>query len=344
MPATAGLPGAVSTLVLRVLTIGERPGLGKPDLVTGRDLLAGQAVRPDQRPDQELSGGGRHSVDPTTQGRVDGRGGRPFTAGMGGHRGVGGGLSVGPAMTWRWLVGGAGDDLAVATVPGVTTPLPSRSIGLSPPLAAYVAAHLNPPPDPVAARLAATTRERFGRRAGMNVGEDQGRLLQWLVELSGAREVVEVGTFTGMSALWLARGLGAGGRLTCFEVDPAPLELARPAWEEAGVAERISVVIGPAADGLAALPAETTIDLAFVDADKGGYAAYVELILPRLRTGGLLALDNTLWGGAVVDPAASDADTVAIRALNDALTTRPDLDVLMLAIGDGLTLVRRRRS
>ena len=230
----------------------------------------------------------------------------------------------------------------MATVRGVTNPLPSRSIGLSPPLAAYVAAHLNPPSDPVAQRLAEATRERFGRRAGMNVGEDQGRLLQWLVELSGARDVVEVGTFTGMSALWLARGLHAGGRLTCFEVDPAPLELARTAWEEAGVAERISVVVGPAADGLAALPAGPTIDLAFVDADKGGYAAYVELILPRLRPGGLLALDNTLWGGAVVDPAAADADTVAIRALNDALAARPDLEVLMLAIGDGVTLVRHR--
>ena len=108
----------------------------------------------------------------------------------------------------------------------------------------------------------------------------------------------------------------------------------------AGVADRIDVVLGPAADGLAALPDEPHVDLAFIDADKSGYATYVDLLLPRLRPGGLLALDNTLWSGAIADPRAIDANTVALRELNDALAARDDVDVLPLTIGDGVTLVR----
>jgi caffeoyl-CoA O-methyltransferase len=218
-----------------------------------------------------------------------------------------------------------------------------RTVGMSARVSDYVDAHLNPGPDPIAHQLHAATIERFGPLSGMNIGEDQGRFFALLVELLDAKVVVEVGTFTGMSALWMARALPPGGRLTCFEVDPAPIEIARPAWESAGVADRIDVVLGPAADGLAALPDEPHVDLAFIDADKSGYATYVDLLLPRLRPGGLLALDNTLWSGAIADPRATDANTVALRDLNDALAARDDVDVLPLTIGDGVTLVRPRR-
>ena len=126
--------------------------------------------------------------------------------------------------------------------------------------------------DPVAERLAVTTQHRFPDRAMMNIGHDQGRFMQMLVEMTGARTVVEVGTFTGMSALWLARGLPVDGRLICFDLVDTYLDTAMEAWAEAGVADRIDMRIGPAADGLGALPDEAHIDLAFIDADKTGTA------------------------------------------------------------------------
>lgn len=217
-----------------------------------------------------------------------------------------------------------------------------RSFGLGQAVEAYVLDHLNPPLDPIAARLAETTAARFGGAATMSIGEDQGRLMRLLVELIGGRNVVEVGTFTGTSALWLARGVGPAGSVTCFEVDPKVIEVARTAWREAGVEERITVVLGPALDGLRALPADRSIDLAFIDADKGSYRAYAEELLERIRPGGLLLVDNTLWGGAVADPAVHDESTTSIRELNDWLLTVDDVDVVILSIGDGLTVVRRR--
>ena len=242
--------------------------------------------------------------------------------------------------------GGAADGwLAGQEAAGLLGARPSgggRTVGMSARVTDYVEAHLSPGPDPIAHDLHAATIERFGPLSGMNVGEDQGRLMALLVELLDVHVAVEVGTFTGMSALWTARALADGGRLTCFEVDPAPIAVARPAWEAAGVADRIEVVIGPAAEGLAALPAEPHVDFAFIDADKPGYATYVELLLPRLRPGGILALDNTLWSGAIADPRSQDANTLALRELNDALAAREDLDVLVLTVGDGVTLVRKR--
>jgi caffeoyl-CoA O-methyltransferase len=229
-----------------------------------------------------------------------------------------------------------------AGVRGVRPAGGGRTVAMTPELDDYLVQHLNPGPDPVAADLAVRTTARFGDLAGMNIGEHQGRFLRLLVEVTEARNVVEVGTFTGMSALWLARGLAPGGRLTCFELDPGVIELARVAWAAAGVANRITVVIGPASEGLAALPDEPTIDLAFVDADKPGYAGYVDALLTRLAPGGLVLLDNTLWGGAVVHPSADDPSTLALRALNDELARRVDLEVMILPIGDGVTLVRRR--
>lgn len=219
-----------------------------------------------------------------------------------------------------------------------------RAVGSSPWLDDYVDAHQSPPADPVFAALGEATRSRFGAAAGMNVSENQGRFLKLLVELAGARHVVEIGTFTGASALWLARGLPGGGSLTCFELDERYVEVGRRAWAEAGVADRITVVIGPAAERLAEIPAEPAFDLAFIDADKESYGTYLELVLERLRPGGVVAVDNTLWGGAVADPRIDDERTETIRAFNDRLAASDDLDVVVLPVGDGLTLVRPRRE
>ena len=197
--------------------------------------------------------------------------------------------------------------------------------------------------DPVAARLATTTRERFGERAQMNIGDDQGRFMQMLVEMTAARTLVEVGTFTGMSALWLARGLIGDGRLICFDLVDTYLETATEAWTAAGVADRIEMRIGPAADGLAALPAEPHVDLAFIDADKTGYLAYLDLLLPRMSDRGAILVDNVLWSGAVVDDADTSADTVALREFNDHVAARDDCDAVILTVGDGITLIRPRR-
>lgn len=217
-----------------------------------------------------------------------------------------------------------------------------RSVAIDPDISAYIQEHLSPPPDPIAARIRERTVERFGDLAGMNIGEDQGRFLKMLVQMLQARHVVEVGTFTGMSALWLARGLPAGGRLTCLELDEEPIEVARVGWQEAGVEDRIDVKIGLALASLQAMPADPPIDLAFVDADKEGYASYVDEILARLAPNGVLAIDNTLWSGRVLDPDADDESTTALTALNDDLAGRDDLDVVILSVGDGVTLVRHR--
>ena len=206
----------------------------------------------------------------------------------------------------------------------------------------YVRRHANPVDDPVSERLAATTRERFPDRAGMNVGPDQGRLLNMLVAITGARLVVEIGTFTGMSALWMARALPPGGRLVCFDITDQYLPTAREAWDEAGVADRIDVIIGPAAEQLAAYPVDVPVDLAFVDADKTGYLGYVDLLVPRLSPRGVIVVDNVLWSGSVITDDDQSESTVALRAFNNAIAARPDIEALMLTISDGSTLIRRR--
>jgi caffeoyl-CoA O-methyltransferase len=206
----------------------------------------------------------------------------------------------------------------------------------------YVTSHASPGDDPIAERLAATTRERFADRAGMNIGPDQGRFLATLVAISGAELVVEVGTFTGMSALWMARALPEGGRLVCLDITDRYLDTARASWREAGVDDRIEVRVGPAADSLTAMPERRHVDLAFIDADKTGYAAYLELLLPRLADDGLIVVDNVLWSGSVIDPSDRSDDTVALRAFNDAVAARGDIHAVMLPIGDGVTLIRHR--
>jgi caffeoyl-CoA O-methyltransferase len=217
-----------------------------------------------------------------------------------------------------------------------------RSIGISEELGAYIEAHANPAGDAIAEQLAATTKERFGDLAGMNIGADQGRFMSMLVAIAGAETVVEVGTFTGMSALWLARGLGDGGRLICFDISDDYLATAKEAWTAAGVEDRIEFRLGPAADGLRALPSEPHIDLAFIDADKGGYQTYLDELLPRMNDRGVILVDNVLWDGRVIDADTDDRHPVALRAFNDHVASRADCEAVMLSIGDGLTFIRRR--
>ena len=216
-----------------------------------------------------------------------------------------------------------------------------RSIGISSELGDYIEAHANPSGDAIAEQLAAKTRERFGDLAGMNIGLDQGRFMSILVSITGAKTVVEVGTFTGMSALWLARGLGDDGRLICFDISEDYLATANEAWTAAGVADRIEFRLGPAAAGLAELPSEPHIDLAFIDADKGGYQTYLDELLPRMTERGVILVDNVLWSGRIIDGAATDANTTALRAFNDHVAARTDCEAVMLSIGDGVTFIRR---
>jgi len=195
-------------------------------------------------------------------------------------------------------------------------------------------------PDDVQLELQQVTVERTGMRAGMQIGDDQAVLLEILARAIGARRAVEVGTFTGYSSLALARGMGPGGRLLCLDISEEWTDIARVAWEKAGVADRIELKLGPALDTLRELP-PLLFDLAFVDADKNNYEAYYEELLPRIRPGGVLLVDNTLWDGAVLDDQDDSEETTAIRAVNDRIAADPRVRVVVLPIGDGLTVVQR---
>ena len=216
----------------------------------------------------------------------------------------------------------------------------SRSRFIDPAIAEYALDHSSGP-DAIQLALQHTTAERTGQAAGMQIGDDQAVLLEILARATGARRVVEIGTFTGYSSLALARGIGPEGHLLCLDISEEWTSIARTAWEKAGVADRIELRIGPALDTLRSLPDDETFDLAFVDADKTGYAAYYDELLPRLRPGGLLLVDNTLWSGAVLDDKDDSDDTRAIRALNDRIAADPRVRVVLLPIGDGVTVVQK---
>lgn len=204
----------------------------------------------------------------------------------------------------------------------------------------YAAAHSSGP-DEVQRDLQRVTAERTGPASVMQIGDDQAVLMEILVRAMGARAAVEVGTFTGYSALAVARGLGPGGRLLCCDVSEEWTAIARQAWERAGVADRIDLRIGPAADTLRSLPAEEQFDFGFIDADKTGYPVYYEEILARLRPGGMLLLDNVLQNGRVLDATNTDANVTVIRDLNDKVVRDPRVRVVMLPIGDGVSVVQK---
>jgi caffeoyl-CoA O-methyltransferase len=215
-----------------------------------------------------------------------------------------------------------------------------KSFFLSPEIQSYLVAH-GMPPDAVLRELAAET-ERIGPLARMQVAPEQGAFLTFLTRLIGARRAIEVGTFTGYSAVCIARGLPPDGKLLCCDVSEEWTAIARRFFEKAGVASRVELRIAPAAETLRALPEQADFDLAFIDADKPGYTVYYEEILRRLRPGGLILADNVLWSGAVVDPEARDASTLAIRTFNDLVAADERVDRVMIPLSDGLTLARKR--
>jgi caffeoyl-CoA O-methyltransferase len=200
----------------------------------------------------------------------------------------------------------------------------------------YLARHAGQ--DEVLERVARETAEM--PLAQMATTPDEAGLLTMLARLIGARRALELGTFTGYGAISIARGLADDGRLTCLELDKGYAETARRNLEDAGVADRVDIIVGPALESLRALPAEPTFDYVFLDADKTAYPDYYEEIVPRLLPGGLLLIDNVLLRGAVTDP--SDERERIIDALNDRVTDDVRVDSVMVLVADGLTFVRKR--
>lgn len=215
-----------------------------------------------------------------------------------------------------------------------------KSFHLTPEVHSYILDHSSAL-DPVAAELVERTAA-LGGVSIMQIAPEQAVFMTLLTQAIGARVAVEVGTFTGMSALALARGLPVDGRLTCCDVNEEWTSVAREFWDRAGVADRIDLRIGPAAETLAAMPPEAVVDLAFIDADKGGYVRYWDELVPRMRPGGVILVDNTLRSGNVADPTDTDETTLEIRAFNDHAVSDDRMDVVVLAVGDGLTFARRR--
>jgi caffeoyl-CoA O-methyltransferase len=214
-----------------------------------------------------------------------------------------------------------------------------KSIGISDDLHAYVLAHA--PADPLVDELAAETRTALGELARLQIAPEQAPFMTFLTQLVAPRVAVEVGTFTGLSALSIARGLPAGGRLICCDVSAEYTAIALRYWARAGVDDRIELRLGPAASTLADMPAEPHIDLAFIDADKTGYPTYWDLLVPRMRAGGVIVVDNVLRGGRVVTGAES-ADDVAMLAFNDMVSADGRVASFIMPFADGLTLARKR--
>jgi predicted O-methyltransferase YrrM len=205
----------------------------------------------------------------------------------------------------------------------------------------YAVEHGSWRPDDVARQLQDDTLA-LGDPAGMQIGDDQGQLLTMLTRLIGARRAVEVGTFTGYSSMCIARGLPDDGWLLCCDVSVEWTAIAQDAWNRAGLADRIELRIAPAVDTLRALPMAADIDLAFIDADKQGYAAYWSELVPRVRSGGLLLADNVLWSGRIVDADSTDTNLAALRDFNDLVAADDRVEVVILTAYDGLTIARKR--
>jgi caffeoyl-CoA O-methyltransferase len=191
--------------------------------------------------------------------------------------------------------------------------------------------------DEVLARVERETRER--PNAGMLSRPDQARLLTLLARMLDAREALEIGTFTGYGAISIARGLAEDGRLTCFEVDPELAEVSRANVEAAGLSDRVTIKVGPADEGLAAIPEVPQIDLAYVDADKDGYPAYYEALVPRMRPGGVIVLDNMLLGKRVLEEGNERGERMT--ALNERIAADERVESVLLGLHDGVTLARK---
>ena len=213
-----------------------------------------------------------------------------------------------------------------------------KTIGITGALETYYAAHAYR--EPAILKELREETARLGGESVMQIGPEQGAFLSLIVKLMGARRVIEFGTFTGYSSLAMA--LAGASRITCADVSKEWTDIARRYWQKAGVADRIDLHLDGGNAVIARSLAEAgTFDLAFIDADKSGYDAYYEGALKLLRPGGLVLVDNTLWGGDVADPEKKDADTEAIRALNAKLVADPRVEICLVPICDGLTMARK---
>jgi caffeoyl-CoA O-methyltransferase len=215
-----------------------------------------------------------------------------------------------------------------------------KSFLLTQELSDYLLAH-GARPDPVQQALIDETTA-LGDISIMQISPEQGAFLTLLTRLVGAREAIEVGTFTGYSALCIARGLPEGGRLVCCDISEEWTSIGRRFWSEAGLDHKITLEIAPALETLRAMPTDERFDLAFIDADKESYVAYYEETLMRTRPGGVILVDNVLWSGNVVRPEADDDMTKQIKTFNDLVAADGRVDSMILPIADGLTLARKR--
>jgi caffeoyl-CoA O-methyltransferase len=218
--------------------------------------------------------------------------------------------------------------------------MPDKFTALTPELHRYIVEH-GARQDDVLRRLAAETEE-LGDIAIMQIAPDQGAFMTLLVRAMGARRALELGTFTGYSAICIARGLGEDGTLVACDLNGDWTRIAQRYFDEAGVADRIDMRLGPALETIRELPEDEPFDFAFIDADKENYGGYFERALTLLRPGGLVAVDNVLWGGSVADPSVRDAETEAIRRFNARLRADERVDISLLPVADGLTLARKR--
>lgn len=211
---------------------------------------------------------------------------------------------------------------------------------LSDDLFAYLVAHGFRPDDVQAALIAET--EALGDPAGMQISPDEGAFLTLVAKLTGARTALELGTFTGFSAMCIVRGLRDGGSLTCCDVSEEWTQVARRHWDAAGIGERIELRLGPALETLRSLPEAPAYDFVFIDADKPSYPAYWEEVVPRVNSGGVILVDNVLYHERVIDASDTSDGTAAIRRLNDRILVDDRVEATMVTIADGITVARKK--
>ncbi len=210
-------------------------------------------------------------------------------------------------------------------------------------LYAYILRHCNPPPTSLELELIAETAA-LGAAARMQIPPDEAALLRWLVSIIKPTRAIEIGTFTGYSALAIAEAMPDDGRLLTCDVNKGWADIAQRFWKRAGVAHKIDLKLAPAIETLRALAPSEQFGFAFVDADKESYQLYYDELLPRLPPGAVLVVDNALWGGRVTDRAANDVETSAIRAFNEHVANDRRVEALIVPVGDGVMLIRRTHA
>ena len=208
-------------------------------------------------------------------------------------------------------------------------------------LNAYLTAH-STPPDPVLRELANETQDLFPFESGLQIAPEQGTLMTLLTPLAGASTGIEIGTFTGYSSICIARGLAPGGHLTCCDISEDWTSIAQKYWTKAALDDIIELRLGPAIDTLRQLPQAEAYDVAFIDADKESYPAYWREVVPRMKPGGLIMVDNTFSHGRVIDAGNDSPVVIAIRDFNDHAAADDRVDLVMVPIGDGLTVARKK--